>query len=184
MKVIVALDDSPYVDRIVDVLGKRHWPADGEFLLLHVVEQPTGWFSCMDFPSAVDTEAAHTTAEEHMLGVLSKLRTRLPEHRMSYEVVHGGVTEAIVRAAHKFGADLIVIGCQGRSNAGGLSLGGVAGYVVQHAHCSVEVIKPLMDVSTTGEINRQQLLDFSAPMEEAAIGIVVSRRSTNVGSSG
>jgi nucleotide-binding universal stress UspA family protein len=55
--------------------------------------------------------------------------------------VRGDPREAIVEAARKTGADLVVVGSHGRTGIGKLVLGSVASHVVTHAPCSVLVVK-------------------------------------------
>jgi nucleotide-binding universal stress UspA family protein len=57
------------------------------------------------------------------------------------EAVTDDPRPAIVAAATREAADLIVVGSQGRSGLQRLLLGSVSHYVVNHAPCSVLVVK-------------------------------------------
>jgi nucleotide-binding universal stress UspA family protein len=49
--------------------------------------------------------------------------------------------ELILEEAHKWGADLIVLGSHGRRGISRFLLGSVSEAVASHAHCSVEIIR-------------------------------------------
>jgi nucleotide-binding universal stress UspA family protein len=49
--------------------------------------------------------------------------------------------ELILEEAHKWGADLIVVGSHGRRGINRFLLGSVSEAVASHAHCSVEIIR-------------------------------------------
>jgi nucleotide-binding universal stress UspA family protein len=56
-------------------------------------------------------------------------------------VYDGDPREAIVQAAERERADLLVLGSHGRSGLAKMMLGSVSSYVVTHAPCSVLVVK-------------------------------------------
>jgi monovalent cation/proton antiporter MnhG/PhaG subunit len=58
------------------------------------------------------------------------------------EILHGNPAAAIVEAAQRHDADLIVIGSRGRTGLGRTILGSVAGDVVASAPCSVLIVAP------------------------------------------
>jgi len=56
-------------------------------------------------------------------------------------VREGDPRSAIVDEADEWGADLVVIGSHGRTGVTRWLLGSVAGAIVSHAPCSVEVVR-------------------------------------------
>ena len=56
-------------------------------------------------------------------------------------LVPGSATEVIVRYAESVGAELVVVGTHGRSDFKLLTLGSTAAWVIEHAPCSVMVVR-------------------------------------------
>ena len=54
----------------------------------------------------------------------------------------GSPGKIICEAAHRWGAELIIVGSRGRSGLQELLLGSVSNYVMHHADCSVLVVHP------------------------------------------
>jgi len=67
-------------------------------------------------------------------------RARAAGVRASSLLLRGVTHEAIVRAARKHGAEMIVIGTHGRTGVKGMLLGSVASRVVSHAACPVMTV--------------------------------------------
>ena len=57
------------------------------------------------------------------------------------EVVEGPPARAVIAAAERLGAELLVVGTRGRTGLARLALGSVAGRIVSRAHCSVLVVR-------------------------------------------
>jgi nucleotide-binding universal stress UspA family protein len=57
------------------------------------------------------------------------------------DVEPGNPKSAIIDAANKWHADLIVLGSHGRSAVQRFLMGSVSEAVVRHAHCSVEIVR-------------------------------------------
>jgi nucleotide-binding universal stress UspA family protein len=60
--------------------------------------------------------------------------------RLSYAIVPGHATEELVRAAKKYGCDLIVLGRSGHSQLHHALLGSTADRVAEHALCPVLIV--------------------------------------------
>jgi len=56
--------------------------------------------------------------------------------------LEGDAGRAIVAEALEWGADYVVMGAHGRTALATVALGSVARYVVEHAPCSVLVVRP------------------------------------------
>jgi nucleotide-binding universal stress UspA family protein len=81
------------------------------------------------------------------------------------QVPEAEAREAILRAAGKWPADLIVIGARGLGRVAGLLLGSVSLGVARHARCSVLVVK-----GTTGRVRGALVaLDGSEHAQAAAV---------------
>ncbi|KAF7837819.1 universal stress protein PHOS34 [Senna tora] len=57
------------------------------------------------------------------------------------EVVEGDARTVLCEAAERHGATVLVVGCHGYGAVKRVILGSVSDYCVQHAHCSVMVVK-------------------------------------------
>jgi len=145
VKILVAIDDSPYSQKVVEKIARRHWPPDSEFKILTVVE-----------PVSLDE-----LAQKDWLDVVAEVATRRLEHAnhlcdkarkllesqvadctVHYEVRKGSPKAEIIDVAAQWSADKIVMGAHGRGVCPHFRLGSVSLTVAQHAHCSVEIIRP------------------------------------------
>jgi nucleotide-binding universal stress UspA family protein len=151
MKVLVAIDTSPFALKVIDAVCTRRWPDDCQFLIVTVFELSTGWFSQVDPPGTDEELKMVAELEAYVYEVSMQLKKRLPTHQIFSEVLRGSASSQIVRGAREWDADLIVLGQQGTAGAGGRSLGGIAEAVVQYARCSVEVVKPKVQVHSLGK---------------------------------
>lgn len=70
----------------------------------------------------------------------AKMRTLCPEANISIDILEGKPSARIVEYAEEWGADTIVVGSHGRGFWGRL-LGSVSNSVVNHAPCSVLVVR-------------------------------------------
>ena len=66
--------------------------------------------------------------------------------RVAGRVVDGDPREALVDAALAEDADLLVVGCRGRTGIARLLLGSVASHVAVHAPCSVLIVRGRSEV--------------------------------------
>ncbi|SFM86538.1 universal stress protein [Thermodesulforhabdus norvegica] len=77
----------------------------------------------------------------------NELKVFVPEEwreglKVNFLIDQGKPGKAIVDKARDLNVDLIIVGCQGHSALGGLLLGSVAQYVVNHGPCPVLVVHP------------------------------------------
>lgn len=75
--------------------------------------------------------------------------------RTEVSVEHGEPEDAILKAAHEIGAELICLGTHGRRGVERLALGSVSEAVLRHASC------PVLTVSNQGEEQVVERADFS-----------------------
>ena len=83
-------------------------------------------------------------SEDDVAEVREELKRAVREHGVTAntEVVVAQFTgEAILEAARRLGADLIVMGTHGRGGLRRVALGSVAEYVVRHADCPVVTVR-------------------------------------------
>ena len=138
MRVLLATDGSADARTAAQWLAEFPLPADAGVLVLAVADLPA---SPLDIPTVADfkrtlVDEARREADE-LLPVL-KGRTATVESR----VVTGDPREEIVRVAHEWAADLIVVGARGLGALATALLGSVSLAVARHAPCAVLVVRP------------------------------------------
>jgi nucleotide-binding universal stress UspA family protein len=142
MKILLAVDGSSHSQEAVDDVARRPWPPRSTVRVLSVIQPYT--------PPATEFVLAGTTLED-----IRRQQTADADHltaRAADAVKAAGVSaettvregdprSVIVDEADEWGADLIVVGSHGRTGVKRWLLGSVAGSIVSHAPCSVEVVR-------------------------------------------
>ena len=149
MKVFSAVDGSKHSRWVQEALRRWNFPQGSGLVLLHVVD--TGKFRS---PKGMGSAAqgamrrARAMAEEIGRGLLSRMKTTLQPGWKSVKclIMRGHPAEAIVRAAARQNADLIVMGSRGLTDVRAFLLGSVSRKVVIHAGCPVLLIKKRVPV--------------------------------------
>jgi nucleotide-binding universal stress UspA family protein len=142
MKVLLAVDGSLYSDAAVEEVGSRQWPA-GSIVRVMSVIQPY-------VPPATEIVLAGAMMEQirsqlsaEATELTSRVAASLRQRGFDAETIvrEGDPRSAIVDEAAEWNADLIVVGSHGRTGLKRWLLGSVAGSIVSHAPCSVEVVR-------------------------------------------
>ena len=145
-KILIALDDGPISAHAADVgiaLGRS---LKSDMALIHVVAYPTTAPNA-DLGMTPSTQllfSSETLDIEMEVGrkLLNGVRQRLSLDPSIPEYLECGEAAAeIVKVAHSWSADLIVIGSHGRHGFDRLILGSVAESVTRSAPCPVLIIK-------------------------------------------
>lgn len=161
MKVIIAVDDSPFSEAAVKAVISRPWWGDTEFLVLNVVQIVSLAYSG---PAYYPNELSALREAEVEMGtklvkrIAEQLRQAMPFAKVEYAVDEGSICHEIVERAKGFNADLIVLGSHGRKGLNKFLLGSVAETVVNKAPCSVEIIKIGTKVKQEKEKKRAKLV--------------------------
>lgn len=146
MKILLAIDGSPFSDVAVrDVAGKP-WPLGSEVKIVSVVEPvmlPTveTWV-----PSDEYFETLEKAGDEQARSIVTRAAERIRKEqgdnlRVSTEIVRGNPKHAIIAEADACGSDLILVGSHGYRGLTKLWLGSVSQAVASHAKCSVEIVR-------------------------------------------
>lgn len=90
------------------------------------------------------TQSAQKQAEHFAESAAEKMREQCPSAEINFEVLEGKPSARIVEFAEEWKADVIVVGSHGRGFWGRL-LGSVSNAVVNHAPCSVMVVRKPAD---------------------------------------
>ncbi len=144
MKVIVAIDDSPYSGNVVDAVLHRKWPKDTLFKVLTVVEP----LCCDDY---ADCEAASLISElnerrkKSSMRLCERIRHRIeyafPDLNVHIDVREGLPRTQIVNAAVDWAADKILLGAHGKDVCPHNLLGSVSRSVALQSPCSIEIVR-------------------------------------------
>ncbi len=145
-KILVAFDDSPISDTIIERVTCRPWKRNFEFICLSAIPTLTQYFyGVQDSHEISALESAHNDkikiAKECLEQISKTIRSKLPECNVSYEVLEGDPREVIVDKAKDSGAALIIVGHKGKNWMDRLLIGSVSEAVATWAPCSVAVVK-------------------------------------------
>jgi nucleotide-binding universal stress UspA family protein len=142
MRILLATDGSEASEAAVNGLLLRPWPENSSVRVLSVVlwiypAIPEGALLA-DFQQAVQQLVSEAEA------LVRRVAESLERSGLRAEgtVRRGDPGREIVTEAEEFWADLIVVGSRGRTGLERWLLGSVAEYVVRHAPCSVEMVRP------------------------------------------
>ena len=150
MKILLATDGSDTARAAGDFLLKFPSPAGSEVELLNVIrdtyfksEEWEDWQGLDDEQRAEleEAEQLERKGREELVAEEAE-RLRSAGWTSSTEIRTGQPANEIVRAAGKFGANLIVLGSVGTSGTRGFHLGRVCSTVLEYAPVSVLVAKP------------------------------------------
>jgi len=146
MKILLAIDGSPFSQAAIDEIIRRPWPSGSEVRVLSVIH-PLPYIPALD--PAFTSAAAHFESLKEERDRASRdidkagkeIREKAPNLKVSVEALEGSPKKVIVEAAEGWGADLIILGSHGHGPSKRFVLGSVAQNVVLHAPCSVEVVR-------------------------------------------
>jgi len=145
MRVLLAIDGSPFSHAAVTRVAERPWPAGTAVEILTVIHSAV--------PMAIDpalviaaihvdqTEEQRHRASSIVEAAAEQVRRRSPGLTVTTRILEGTPKDAIVEEAEAWGASLIVLGSHGHGRLRRMVLGSVAGAVVANAPCSVEVVR-------------------------------------------
>jgi nucleotide-binding universal stress UspA family protein len=154
MKVVIALDDSPYSAHVLDVVCRRHWPEDVEFKILHVLAPiDLGSWADEEMPQ-IQSEIKQRRmkhAEKFCADARHKMEKRIPDARVHFEIRQGSPKSEILKAATDWESSRILIGAHGHNVCPHNLMGSVSRAVAEQAPCSVEIVKVKSCTSTRHE---------------------------------
>jgi universal stress protein A len=140
-RILVPIDFSASSLKAVDEAVEFSRPYEAELILLFVVERMIYESPLLVIDSGALLENQARAAEEKLEEICRRLRKGGIKCRGLVE--SGAAYQAIVEAAKKVHADLIVISTHGLTGLVHILMGSVAERVVQHAVCPVLVIHSL-----------------------------------------
>jgi len=145
MRILLAVDGSPFSDTAASEVASRPWPANSEIKVVTayqvpLIPTPEVWAISDEYLPALEQLAREQT-QSIVDATVATLASRLDKSMtVSGEVLQGLPREAILEEAERWQADLIVMGSHGYGAWRGFLLGSVSRAVVTQAKCSVEVV--------------------------------------------
>ncbi len=147
MKILVAVDGSPYSEVAISLVKALKIGRKAEVTLLTVIAEHIflGGHTLADLlgcSAALKTEV-RKAEEETALELLARLSKSLGSPGLHVETMahRGSPADEIIKACRSIRADLVVVGFKGTSDASEFLLGRVAYRVIKYAPCSVLVAK-------------------------------------------
>jgi nucleotide-binding universal stress UspA family protein len=142
MKILLAVDGSEHARAAVDEVARRPWPVQSIIRIISVIHP----YTPLPPEFVVAGEALDRMRQRLKAGAedaTSRAAEVLKQSRLASEVVirEGDPRSVIVDEAETWGADLIVLGAHGHTGFTRWLLGSVAGAIVGHAPCSVEIVR-------------------------------------------
>jgi nucleotide-binding universal stress UspA family protein len=187
MKVVIGYDGSKHADEALDDLRRAGLPRNVEAIIVSVAEgmtpPPSG--SAMLEKASVSRRVTSTVAQASYaltaaqecarLGS-ARVKSLFPEWEVSAKYLTGLPADALMEQATSCGADLIVVGSQGRSAIGRLILGSVSRKVVIEADCSVRLARATNRRGRKGAQTVRIIVGVDgSPCAEAAVDAVATR---------
>ena len=148
MKLLLATDGSECSRRALDFLRVLPLSSDSELMILTVVEREL--YGNGEESETLDEEYRETLQRINQMlasdaGKLLEQEARRfadPDLRCSTRVAYGQPAEEIVKVAEELDIDLIVMGNHGVGGVKRFLLGSTSDLVMQHASCSVLIVRP------------------------------------------
>jgi nucleotide-binding universal stress UspA family protein len=146
MKILLAVDGSAFSDAAVEEVVRRPWPSESEVKVITAAESPIilgmePWAASPEYFESLE-KSVREVAQGVIQGALTKLQATADKSlKISSEIIQGSPKQVIVEEAERWNADLIVMGSRGLGTWNRLLLGSVSSSVVQHAKCSVEIVR-------------------------------------------
>ncbi|MBI4458448.1 MAG: universal stress protein [Acidobacteria bacterium] len=147
MKILLAIDDSKFSQAALKMVLAQYPPRKTTVRVLHVVEPYNLYYYPETTPAAnipnlvLIQKQMDKRGRDLVARVAEKLRAA--GYKAETAVAHGDVRTAVVDAAAKWSADVVVLGSHGRKGIERFLLGSVSDYVARHAPCSVQIIRLL-----------------------------------------
>jgi nucleotide-binding universal stress UspA family protein len=154
VKILLAIEDSPYSQEATRILLAQFRPQDSEITVLSVVEPISVYVSADAFPHFVpQVQEIEEDRKKRANELVSRVSTALREaaFKTSELVDFGDAKTKIIENATKWDADLIIVGSHGWKGLNRFLLGSVSDAVARHAPCSVEIVRIHPTIKSDGE---------------------------------
>lgn len=146
MRVLLAVDGSPYSEAAISEVANREWPFGTEIRILSAFEMPLpatpeAWALPPKYLDEIE-QSGRNNAKRIVERAQEKVSQKIGDAvKIESKFVVGSPKNVILEEADNWNADLIVLGSHGYSAWERFLLGSVSQGVVSHAKCSVEVAR-------------------------------------------
>ena len=134
-KILLPVDGSPQSEKAVRLAAELAAPAGDQVTVMHVIELVPAKMGPVQLESREDAETLVERYAKELADAGVHATTKVAR---AFQWRIGWV---VVEAASDLDADVIVMGCRGRSDLSSLLLGSVAHEVLQHSHCPVLIAR-------------------------------------------
>lgn len=146
MKVVIAIDDSPYSEHVINSVTSRHWPENVQFKLVNVIEPLDAQCrQVIEQDNGMSLQEIERKRREASVNRCEKIRHSIEEavqgSIVHFEVRNGRAATELLEAAVDWNADRILIGARGHSACPHNLPGSVSKAVAHQAGCHVEVVR-------------------------------------------
>lgn len=146
MKVLVAVDGSPFSLAAVDEAARMPWPSGSEVKLISAIEVPTPvTVGTLPMPDNYYAEWEKALEEQAVASTTNALARFYEKGGSGIEAavktVKGDPKTVIIEEAEHWQADLIIVGTHGYNAFERFWLGSVSRNIASHAHCSVQIVR-------------------------------------------
>jgi len=144
-RVLVPVDDSQYSLAVIDAIMESPWPDNCRFRLLSAVPPITAHqpeLSALNTLNRLERKQRQEAIADLVLRTnAQKLAHHFDRQKIESNAVEGDPRKMILDDAHRWQADLIVIGSHGRRGFSRILMGSVSEAVAIHSPCSVQIVK-------------------------------------------
>jgi len=145
LKILLAVDGSVDSNAAIAEIIRRPWPSGSRVKVITAFETPIPvvmepWIPPPQYFEQLE-QNVREGAQRVIETALEKLACLREAVEISGETIEGQAKQVIVEEAERWGADLIVLGSRGLGAWNRLLMGSVSTSVLNHARCSVEVVR-------------------------------------------
>jgi nucleotide-binding universal stress UspA family protein len=167
MKLLAAIDSSPYSQQVLDEIARRPWPAETTVCILHVI----------DWPQLPSSASLIQTLKQSANLLVESAAKRLCKAglRTTTHVMEGHPRIAVPDYAREWRADFVLVGSHGASGLARFFLGSVAQAALRLSPCSVEIVRRAAQESAAIVGMKILLATDGSECSMAAVSSVASR---------
>ena len=133
MKILIPVEDEKFADLQTEFLLNHKWNEPLSVCVFNVIHEM--------HPVANDSlKAARHYADSIVRRIVHKIERNCPDAGIRMDIEEGHASEAILRKAAEWNADLIILGSHGRTGLAHAALGSVAYEVLAASPCATLIV--------------------------------------------
>ncbi len=167
LKVLIAIDASPFSEQVLDEAAARPWPPGTRFCVVNAI----------DVSRFAELPALIEDAKREGQRIIKEGAAKLCRagHATESCVLWGPPRHAVSSFAGDWGAELVLVGSHSRSTVGRFVMGSVAQGILRKAQCSVEIVRRRGDAPPSSRAMKILIATDGSEFSTAAARSVVSR---------